>query len=333
MITCVVVVNWNGWRDTIACLESLLTLDGAPMRVVVCDNASTDASVSHLEAWMRERMASWVSADGEPGYQVPGEGAGMRAVHLLRLPRNLGYAGGINAGIRWARARWTLSGFWLLNNDVEAQPGALDALLAAQARVPRAGICGSVLLDWDDPLRIQAVGGMYRRWLGVGWHDAVLPNGSGDVHLALDYPVGASLFVTSEYLDVVGLMDEGYFLYYEEMDWAERGRRHGYRPVVALRSRLRHKEGASTGSRGGVRNKSLLSEYYGVVNRLRITRRFWPGWLPCVWLSLCLVILDRLFHLEWARVGLVARLMVSPLLWAGTGAVPDAAKPTRSANH
>jgi GT2 family glycosyltransferase len=310
---CAVVVNWNGWRDTLACLESLFALGGTPMRVLVCDNASTDASLPELEKFLRARLPHWQPAPGEPGLLDPGAGAGVRSVHLLRLPQNRGYAGAINAGIQWARARWATRGFWLLNNDVEAQSGALDALLAAHASVPAAGVCGSVLLEWDEPGCIQSVAGIYRRWLGVGWHDKKLP--AGDVSLAVDYPVGASMYVTSAYLDRVGLMDPGYFLYCEEMDWAERGRRHGFRPLVALRSRLRHKEGASTGSRGGVRNKSLLSERYGVINRLKITRKFWPHWLPVVWLSLILVVLDRLLHGEAERARLVLGLMLSPSQW------------------
>jgi GT2 family glycosyltransferase len=142
-----------------------------------------------------------------------------------------------------------------------------------------------------------------------------LPTDEGDVSLAVSYPIGASMYVDIEYVDKVGLLDPCYFLYCEEMDWAERGRRQGYRPLVALKSRLRHKEGASTGSRGGVRNKSLLSEWYGVINRLRITRKFWPHYLPMVWASLVLVIFDRLVHGEMARAGLVLQLMFSPSHW------------------
>jgi hypothetical protein len=312
---CAVIVNWNGWRDTVVCLDSLLELGGFPMRVVVCDNASTDASRQELERYLRERLAHWRPAAGEPGFHVPLPGDGVISMHLLRLPANLGYAGALNAGMEWARTRWAPRGFWLLNNDVQAQPGALDALLAAHASTPDAGICGSVLLDWDRPDRIQAVAGMYRRWLGVGWHDKHLPSRAGDVSLAVDYPIGASMYVSPEYLDRVGSLDPSYFLYCEEMDWAERGRQYGYRPVVALKSRLRHKEGASTGSRGSVRNKSLLSERYGVINRLRITRKFWPHLLPMVWSSLILVVLDRLLHREMTRAALVLRLMFSPGQW------------------
>jgi GT2 family glycosyltransferase len=133
-----------------------------------------------------------------------------------------------------------------------------------------------------------------------------------EVFFGVDYPVGASLLVTQEYIDAVGPMDDAYFLYYEEMDWAERGRARQFTPAVALRSHVRHKEGASTGSTGGVRHKSLLSEYYGVVNRMRYTRKFAPWLLPVVWLSLAFVFADRLWHREWRRAALVLRLMVSP---------------------
>jgi GT2 family glycosyltransferase len=313
---CAIVVNWNGWRDTTACLASLFALDDAPLEILVCDNGSADGSVPHLAAWLDAQ--DFLRRAGHPPDlewrpEVPG--GRLVAVRILPLDRNLGYAGAINAGIRCARIDWQPQTFRLLNNDVEAQPGALRALLDAHSRTPAAGLCGSVLLEWDEPARVQAVAGQYRRWLAVGAHSVAMPGPPAEVLLDVDYPVGASLLVTAEYLERVGMMEDSYFLYYEEMDWVERGRRQGYRPVVALGSRLRHKEGASTGSTGGVRHKSILSEHYGVVNRLRITRRFWPWHLPTVWLSLWLVAGDRLLHREFRRAALVLRLMFSPQLW------------------
>ncbi|MBC5782796.1 glycosyltransferase family 2 protein [Ramlibacter sp. USB13] len=290
---CAVVVNWNGWRDTVGCVASLLALEEPPGLVVVCENGSTDGSATQL----RDALV------------------GSEGVHLLVLPQNLGYAGGLNAGVAWARRHTQARWFWLLNNDLCALPGALRALLDAHRQVPDAGLVGSVLLEWDTPSPVQAVGGRYLKWLGVGVHAKEAPDARDDVSLAMDYPVGASLLVSAAYLDRVGPMEDGYFLYYEEIDWVERGRRHGLRPVIALRSRLRHKEGASTGSQGGVRNKSLLSEHHGVVNRLRVTRKFWPQYLPIVWASLFAVAGDRVLHGEFSRAALVLRLMFSPRLW------------------
>lgn len=308
-----IVVNWNGWRDTVLCLESLLALDQPPTRVVVCDNASTDDSMPAMTEWANRQLRGW--SRSERGFVSPDADKGLQSIEFLHLEENLGYAGGINAGIEWARQRWPIQAFWLLNNDVYAEQGALSAMIAATNAVPSAGVCGSVLLEWDDPSRVLAVAGLFRKWLGIGWRSDDVPAGEHDVAFELDFPVGASMFVRTEYLDRVGLMDPSYFLYCEELDWVERGRRQGFIPIVALKSRLRHKEGASTGSHGGARGKSLLSERYGVINRLRITRKFWPWLLPVVWFSLWIVVLDRLLHRETARARLVLRLMASPSLW------------------
>lgn len=315
---CAVVVNWNGWRDTIVCIESLLQQEDARLSVLVCDNGSSDGSAGELECWMRRRLSGWTqvqedSRETETTFMNPDTAAAVRRVRVLRLGRNLGYAGGANAGIRWAQAHWQAGDFWILNNDIRAGARALRALVDAHAQVPEAGLCGSVLLEWDSE-EVQAVGGLYLPWLAVGKPLRHTPPGAPDAFVGIDYPVGASLYAKREYLQRVGLMEESFFLYYEELDWVERGRRHGLHPVVALNSRLWHKEGASTGSRG-TRRKSMLSEHYGVVNRLRVTRRFWPHLLPLVWLSLGLVTADRLAHREFARALLVLRLMFSPKAW------------------
>ena len=321
---CVVVVNWNGWQDTICCLHSLFAVVENCLEIVVCDNGSSDDSVERLTDWVMSQGGVVRPLDYSVGKDVCGvcfEGdfsGALKSIHLLRLDKNFGYAGAINRSISWGREVLKARDFWLLNNDVKVDTQALVTLVAAARSAPEIGLCGSVLLDWDNPQSVQAIGGMFRRWLAVGWHKKEIQFGGTereDIFFDIDYPVGASLFVTHEYLETVGLMDEGYFLYYEEMDWVERGRRHGFRPAVALKSYVEHKEGASTGSHGGVRRKSPLSERYGVINRLRITRKFWPHYLPVVWSSLLLVVLDRLVHGEWARARLVLQLMFEPQRW------------------
>ncbi|MFC5496698.1 hypothetical protein ACFPOE_04055 [Caenimonas terrae] len=317
-----VVVNWNGWQDTLECIRSLCAMTEPRLAVLVCDNGSSDGSIEHLvQALRADGGAVDAAAPGDVQGQVmrlgrcaqKGGGA-PQDLYLMPIPSNLGYAGALNKGIEWGRQQLHARGFWLLNNDVKVEPDALAHLVAATQRYPDMGLCGSVLLEWEEPLRVQAIAGVFRKYLAVGWHTKAVPAGAQaqSVLFDIDYPVGASLYVTEEYLQRVGPMDDGYFLYYEELDWCERGRAQGFRPAVALQSRVRHKEGASTGSTGGVRRKSMLSEYYGVLNRLRYTRKFSPHLLPVVWLSLLLLVADRVIHGEWARAGLVMKLMLHP---------------------
>jgi GT2 family glycosyltransferase len=315
------VINWNGWRDTIVCLQSLVQIQAPRFELVVCDNGSDNESAGHLAEWLTREAGgvrpSWVEVG--QGIRVSCFAApfsdALQAVHLLQLPRNFGYAGAFNRCMAWGTEALHARHFWLLNNDVRCDRQALSELAAVAASDPSIGMVGSVLMDWDRPQSVQAVAGSYRRGLAVGVHTRKIPAGDRSRPLMqadVDYPVGASLFLTDRFLQAVGPMDEGYFLYYEEMDWAERGRRLGFRTAVALNSRIEHREGASTGSHGGVRNKSLLSEHYGIVNRLRITRKFWPHLLPLVWASLWLVVADRLVHREFRRAALVLRLMFTP---------------------
>jgi GT2 family glycosyltransferase len=314
-----IVVNWNGWQDTMRCVESLCAAQGPQFEILVCDNGSADGSFEKLSAWVggigsihppNERSKAMTTVHGPFA-----GGAALQSIRVMRLDANYGYAGGANRAIEWGMQDPQTTAFWILNNDVRVKPDTLEQLAAAADRRPGAGLFGSVLLEWDSD-RIQAVAGIFRKWLAVGYHSKSLPEDArveSGVLGHIDYPVGASLFATREFIEKVGMMDDGYFLYYEEMDWAERARQHGFRPAIALRSQLHHREGASTGSTG-VRGKSLLSEHYGVLSRLRITRKFWPARLPIVWMSLGLVVLDRLVHGEWRRAALVARLALFP--WA-----------------
>lgn len=317
------VINWNGWRDTLVCLDSMQNLSGPPFQLLICDNGSTDDSYERLSAWVRQTVGASDESRVDLGpdghlttFTWSGDAArpGFRAVHVMKLSRNFGYAGAINRCITWGREALAPGCYWLLNNDVSLEPGALRHMVAAVQSSSAIGLCGSVLLEWDDAQRVQAIGGVFHPFIATGTHLKQLPAGAmrQEVFYGVDYPVGASMLVTREFVDAVGLMDEDYFLYYEEVDWAARGRAKGFRPAVALGSQVRHKEGASTGSSGGARNKSLLSEYYGVVNRLRFTGKFSPWLLPVVWLSLFLVVLDRVVHQEWRRAGLVLRLMLRP---------------------
>ncbi|MDQ3396755.1 MAG: glycosyltransferase family 2 protein [Deinococcota bacterium] len=282
----IVILNWNGWRDTVECLASLNGLSYRNYRVVVVDNASSDGSVARIRAAYPE-------------------------LTLLESERNGGFAAGNNLGLRHALAH-AADYVWLLNNDTTVDPEALTYLVKRLREEPAAGMCGSKLHYYHDPDKLQALGGAsYNKWFGTAKHLGQHQGAKEPVDLkrlerSMDYVVGASLLVSRAFLEDVGLLSEDYFLYFEEIDWATRAKPR-YRPALAEGSSVYHKEGASIGSSSGTpTEKSLLADYYSLKNRLVFTRKFYPEALPTVYLGLLVAAFNRMRRRQWDRVWMIA---------------------------
>jgi len=317
----ILIVNWNGWADTVACLESLFRLDYPDFRVILCDNGSTNGSLERIADWAAGRLSPSVenlpeklqSLVAPPVVSKPleyalydrssAESGGDPALDpplvLIRGGNNLGFAGGNNIGLCYLLARGGFDAVWLLNNDTLVEPRALSALVARMQSAPSMGMCGSTLLRLESPETIQARGGgWYCRWIGLPWHLGQLqradaPARQERVETWMNYVVGASMLVSREFLEAVGLMCEDYFLYFEELDWVLRGRG-CFTLAYAPDSIVYHKVGGSIGTSSNPRHKSRVCDYYALRNRLLFTRKFFPSALPTVYLSVACAALLRL---------------------------------------
>lgn len=313
----IIIVNWNGWNDTIECLESLLLLEYPDYRIVVCDNGSTDESVPMLWQWAETAIGSnsdkcqWLNKkSGESG------GSGSDAVFtLIENGTNLGFGGGNNVGLRYVLTRGDADYCWLLNNDTVVDPVALTAMVARMVDKPDAGMCGSTLRNYRDRSRIDALGGaIYFKWLGVAWHIGRTLRGNVSlkrdfVEKDMDYVVGASQLVRMSFINDIGLMSEDYFLYFEEIDWAVRGQdRYGL--AYAPESVVYHKIGASIGTSSNPRRKSHFCDYYTLRNRLLFTRKYYPSVLPGVYAGLLIELMVRLLMGRWDLVCMICSLLV-----------------------
>jgi GT2 family glycosyltransferase len=267
------------------------------------------------------REAQW--ADGREvsfdHYPTPGAADGADAladITLLQTGGNLGFAGGNNVGLRFALARGARY-CWLLNTDTVVAPDALAALLRRVENDPGAGLCGSRLVYADPGDTIQAWGGArYSRWTGA---TRLLGNGAALhdpapqdwVERTMSYVVGASMLVRREWLERVGLMQEDYFLYFEELDWARRARGL-FRLAYAHDSIVYHKEGGAIGSHRDPARKSALADRFAVRNRLRYTFRHDKLALPTIWLATLVAIANRIRRRQPERARQVARTLFSP---------------------
>ena len=285
----VVLLNWNGWRDTIACLDALRRQEGAAAQgldLIVCDNGSGDGSPRHIDAWAR---------------------AHNKPLTLLEIGSNLGFAGGCNVGIRHALARPGCTHVWLLNNDAVPTPGALVALLRHLAAHPRVGLCGSQIRCHDRPGTVQSFGGYHNRWLGRtrAWGAGLSGDALRAPPMPIDFVPGASVLATRAFVEQVGLMHEGYFLYFEELDWAQRARGR-FELAVCADSIVLHKGGASIGTPHERGDRGERAEFFEFRGRLRFAARHQPALLPLVALGLVAALVKRVLLLRWAGARTVA---------------------------
>lgn len=331
---CILLVNWNGWRDTVECLESIMRLEDADFRTIVCDNDSGDGSLDHIIAWA-DGAQQFAQPTGSPLHHVAkepcvkpvdwllydrdeaekgGTSSADPQLVLIRTGSNLGFAGGNNVGLRYALKRGGFDYFWLLNNDTVVEPQALSAMLARMEEDNMIGICGSTLLRYRSPHKIQARGGgYYCKWIGLPWHLGQLGTDCDSVDEQsverwMNYVVGASMLVSRQFLEYVGLLAEDYFLFFEETDWIRRaaGR---YRLAYASSSRVYHKIGRSIGTSSDPRRKSMRCDYYAIRNRLLFTRRYFPEALPTIYLSVVAALLLRLVVGRWDSVAGIWRAL------------------------
>ena len=319
----IVLVNWNGCRDTIECLESLLRLEGTGYRIIICDNASSDGSIERICDWGSGRSTPdmtgppWpllpAAVRKNPAVAVIGENEPLRSdddlITVIRVGDNRGFAGANNIGAAHALADSRMTHVWFLNNDTVVHPQALGALLRKSSEDKRIGICGATLFYYDFPELVQGVGVKFDLLTGrgriIGWkaEQASLPNAKA-VEAAASYIIGASMFVTREFLETVGPMSEDYFLFFEELDWAYRnaGR---FRMVWAPDAIVYHKEGASIGTKAGGRADPTAT-YYQSVNLLRFVKKYRTAILPLIVTKTLYVAMRYCVRQDWGNARVVA---------------------------
>lgn len=323
MMRCyILLLNWNGWKDTIECLESLLRLDYPEYRIIVCDNGSKDGSLQRIKSWadgLDQATQGFKNSPLPPSPQSvsrPLVSAQLNRKQVdtgISLPEdeflilidnedNLGFAGGNNVGLKYLATRDDWDAVWLLNNDTVVTPNSLAKLVERMHKDPVPGICGSTLLYYDKPEKVQAMaGGYYCKWIGLPWLQGRFANfssaqamaNSARVEARMNYVMGASMLVSRDFLERIGGMDEDYFLFFEELDWAWRAR-HWFPLGYAPGSTVYHKGGSSIGTSSNPRKKSLICDYFALRNRLLFSKKQCPEALPTIYLSLILALLIRL---------------------------------------
>lgn len=292
----VIIVNFNCAPLAIDSALSALGSSRCDVRVVIVDNFSTDDSRDYFRDVQAGKPArNPQSPAASPAVRFCDIGRMQAATILdprewsdapltfLLARENRGFAAGVNLGLRSLLAG-DFDILIILNPDALLAEGAIEAF-AERLRDPRVGLCGASVLSFDEPTRIQALGGaaldpltLVGRNIGEGAEFREAPDENA-VEAQLDYPLGAAIAFRPDYVRAAGLLDERYFLYFEEADWTLAGRA-AHRVGWAREAVVYHRYGASTKSRpamrGAASRRSPLSDYHMARSR----RLFAMKWRP-----------------------------------------------------
>ncbi|MHB1293898.1 MAG: glycosyltransferase family 2 protein [Anaerolineae bacterium] len=237
----VVIPNWNGMSLLRPCLDSLRRQTTRDFEVIVVDNASTDGSQAALAAEYPE-------------------------VRVLAQTRNLGFAAGCNVGIAAARGDVLV----MLNNDTEADPAWLAALLDALDRYPESGSAASRIMLYDNRHVLHSAGDLYQT--------NGLPNSRGvwqpygppyDVEEPVFGGCGGAVAYRRAMLDKVGLFEESFFMYCEDVDLNWRAQLAGWPCIYVPQAVIYHRLSATGGGK--------LASYYVGRNTIWVIARNMPA--------------------------------------------------------
>lgn len=217
----IIILNWNGFDDTIECLDSLKQITYQNYEIIIVDNASSGNDVTLL----RDKYGNYV--------------------HVIANETNAGFPEGCNIGMRYAMGKGA-DYFLLLNNDTKVEQEFLDELIKVSESHPSIGITGSKTYYYRNPNKIQSVGGKIVWWLGIikaygdeediGQHDRVMVR---------DFLYGTSFLIKASVVNKISLMDPSFYFGVEEYDYCTRAKKAGFKIVYVPSSIVWHKVGAS----------------------------------------------------------------------------------------
>ena len=256
------IVGFRNSADVAQCVDALQHSTHGDFEVVICENGGTDAHADLLA-------------------KLPSRLPGGQAVLILEAPRNLGYAGGVNACMA---ATPDADAWWVLNPDTQPAKSALAELVARLEAGGCEAVGSTVVLPTGQ---VQSFGGIWDPWLAraisIGHGFPLTIQDGAAIERRQNYLNGASMLVSRRFVDITGPMREDYFLYCEEVEWCLRALDHGIRLGFAPHAMVVHQTGTSMNNFAKLRGKGRLPVYLRERNRILLTKDHYPArWLIAV---------------------------------------------------
>lgn len=282
----IIILNWNGWQDTLECLESLYDIDYPDYNVIVVDNGSKDESIEMIKKYASGELEVESNFFEFNRYNKPIKIFEYEAEDLKSLPKasmeyngldsnrklilikndyNSGFSEGNNIGITFSLEILMPEYILLLNNDTVVDRIFLDELVKYASTNPKIGIVGPEVLYYDKPDKTALIGNEVNLCNGKITHSLKkMEYPSKPVEIG--FVVGCGLLVKKSVIEDIGMLDPNYFLYYEDVDWCLRAKKQGYKIFYLPMSKLWHKISSED-------KRSLASYYYGNRNSFLLVKK------------------------------------------------------------
>jgi len=292
----IIILNWNGWKDTIECLESVFRNNYSNYQVIVVDNGSTDGSMEKIKAWAEGKQEVLTPEPSHPLYHLSHppvkkpipyicysreeakkdtdsqkeeeliiklSSANIKSslyypLILIQIFKNLGFAGGNNIGIRYILSQDDCTYILLLNNDTVVEANFIKKIVISVLNKPTIGILGCKIFGKINHKQIQHA--VERQYPLLGYRIKELSYFKGLIDV--EYMTGCLMMINKQVFNDIGLFDEKYFLYMEDADFCYRAIQSKWKLVVNLNICIWH-EGYSSS-----KNNRHTSSYYSARNRL-----------------------------------------------------------------
>jgi GT2 family glycosyltransferase len=285
----IIILNWNGWEDTTECLESVYQINYPNFDVILVDNASEDDSLEKIRDYcsgnlkvessffeynpenkpikVREYSEDFENSQGS----LKIENSTLPPLTLIKNKKNYGFPGGNNGGMKYALKFFNPDYILLLNNDTVVEENFLGELIEKGESRGDIGILGPKIYFYDEPNIIWSAGckisWKLSRGIQIGTNE--VDKGQYDTEKEVEYVSGSAFLIKKELIEKIGLMDETYFLYFEESDWTLRANQEGYKSLYVPSASVWHKVSRSG---GGISNPIGL--YYITRNRWIFMRKW-----------------------------------------------------------
>ncbi len=264
----VIILNWNGWEDTIECLESLYQINYANFDVIIVDNNSNDESLEKIRDYALGKInieSNFFEYNSSNKPIKILEYTKKKSEHLreekdyfklaskrlvlIKNDENDGFAEGNNIGIKYAVKTLNPDYILLLNNDTVVDKDFLNELVDIGKTNTNIGIIGPKIYYYDEPNTIWCIGGKMSWKLARGLHIGIneVDNGQYKKIREFDYVSGSAFLIKKDVINEIGLMDKQFFLYFEESDWALRASQRGYKSFYSPKAKIWHKISKSGG--------------------------------------------------------------------------------------